>query len=413
LTSSGEHLRRFEGRRIVVAVTGGIAAYKTCYLVRELVKGGADVQVLMSRAGTEFVSPLTFATLSGRPVIFEMFPSVAPTDPVHLRPASWGEVMVIAPATADFIGKLAHGLADDIPSTVAMAFEGRLLVAPAMNPKMWRSPAVVSNMATIEARGVNIIGPDEGEMGGVHEESGVGRMSEPDVIADRIEELLVADQNLSGKRVIVSSGPTREAIDPVRYVSNRSSGAMGDALARTARLKGAEVFLIRGKGASDVPPSGVKLIEVDSAADMALSVKELFPKSDLLVMAAAVADWTVANPAASKLKKDRGAPAIEWTATEDILAWAGEQKTHQTVVGFALETDHHLQNARQKLEQKKIDLIILNDPTQADSAFGGSTTRLTILAKDGEVIELPLLPKRIAAGHVLNVAARFIERQSG
>jgi len=400
--------RRFEGRRVVVAVTGGIAAYKTCYLVRELVRGGAEVQVLMSSAGTEFVTPLTFATLSGRPVIAEMFPVIPPTDPVHLRPASWGEVMVVAPATADFIGKLAHGLADDIPSTVTMAFEGKLLIAPAMNPRMWHSPAVVENMATLARRGVSVIGPNAGEMGGVHEESGVGRMSEPEEIADRIEELLALDPAWVGKRVIVTSGPTREPIDPVRFVSNRSSGVMGDAIARAARLKGADVTLIRGKGAAGKAPFGVTVIEVENAAEMAVAVKEHFPTADILVMAAAVADWTVANPATGKLKKSKGVPVIEWKETEDILAWAGANKAHQVVVGFALETSDHLENARSKLIQKSVDVIVLNDPTRADSAFGGDTTRLTILTQAGETIELPGMSKRQAAGEVLNFAGLIV-----
>lgn len=403
---------RFEGRRVVVAITGGIAAFKSCWLVRELIRGGAEVQTLMSRAATEFVTPLTFATLSGRPVIFEMFPASAPSNPVHLESASWGELLVVAPATADFIGKLAHGLADDIPSTVGMAFRSPLLIAPAMNPKMWSSPAVRENIATLQSRGVFVIGPSEGAMGGAHEEPGVGRMSEPEDIADRIEELLADRTRWQGRRVVVTSGPTREAIDPVRFISNRSSGAMGDSVARQAVLRGAEVTLVRGRGAIGKPPAGVSLVEVDSAPEMAGEVKRLFPECDLLVMAAAVADWSPAKAAGRKLKKEAGAPVIEWRATEDILKWAGTARKRQAIVGFALETNDHLAGGLKKLESKRADLIVLNDPTRADSAFGGNTTRLTLLSRDCDPVELPLLTKRLAAERLLDELERFLPRGS-
>lgn len=406
--SEGDISGRFAGRRVVLAVTGGIAAYKSCHIVRELIRDGAEVQVLMSRAGTQFVTPLSFATLSGRPVLGEMFPDPPPSDPIHLQSPKWGEAMIVAPATADFIGKLAHGLADDIPSAVAMAFTGPLLIAPAMNPKMWYSEAVLDNIALLRKRGVNVVGPEEGEMGGVQEEAGVGRMSEPETILDRLEELIADDARWKGRLVVVTSGPTREAIDPVRYVSNRSSGRMGDAIARQARLWGAEVFLIRGRGASGKPPGGVDILEVESAAEMSVAVKTIFPQCDLLVMAAAVADWTPDKLTAHKLKKAAGAPSIEWRATEDILAWAGKQKSRQAIVGFALETDDHLASARAKLHSKGADIIALNDPTRADSAFGGKTTVLTILPRDGEPLMLPLLTKRVAAERLLEEAERFL-----
>lgn len=396
------------GRRVVVAVTGGIAAYKTCFLVRELVRAGAEVQVLMSKAGTEFVSPLTFSTLSGRPVVWEMFPATPPIDPVHLTPAHWGDLFVVAPATADFVGKLAHGLADDIPSTVAMAFRGPMLIAPAMNPNMWASPAVMANMEMLRKRGIEVIGPEYGEMGGLREQKGSGRMSEPEEILDRIDLLLADRSQLKGTKILVTSGPTREKIDPVRYISNFSSGRMGDAIAREALLRGAEVTLVRGKGAVDKPPQGVELHEVDSAGEMASAVKELFPSADLLVMAAAVADWTPSMPSSTKLKKDSGDLSIEWKQTEDILAWAGRNKSQRFVIGFALETMDHISGGKKKLVSKNADMIVLNDPTRADSLFGGDSTKLTLLLSNGETFDLDVLSKRQAAGKILDAYKQFV-----
>jgi len=273
---------------------------------------------------------------------------------------------------------------------------------------MWSSPAVMENMSVLRRRGVRVIGPAEGPMAGVQEESGVGRMSEPEEIADRIEEILGADARWEGKRILVTSGPTREAIDPVRFISNRSSGMMGDAVARAARIKGAaEVYLMRGKGMAGRPPNGTITIEVDSSAELAEAVKTFFPQVDLLVMVAAVADWTVANPAPGKLKKRAGPPRLEWKETEDVLQWAGRNKTRQIVVGFALETTDHIAGAKRKLREKNADIIILNDPTRADSAFGGDSTHLTILTRDGAAVELPLRSKRQAAMNVLDAAAKF------
>ncbi len=393
---------RLTGRRVILAVTGGIAAYKSCILVRDLIREGAEVQVLMSKAGTEFVSPLTFSTLSGRAVNWEMFPATPPVDPIHLSPAHWGEVMIIAPTTADFIGKLAHGLADDLPSATAMAFQGPLLIAPAMNPGLWQSAAVQTNMELLRSRGVEVIGPEYGEMGGVLEQRGFGRMSEPEAILDRIEELLADRTQLNGRKVIVTTGPTREALDPVRYLSNFSSGRMGDAIAREAFLRGAEVFLIRGRGATGKPPAGAQVTLTDTAAEMAAAVKSIFPQADLLIMAAAVADWTPTDVMKTKIKKQSMRLATDWKQTEDILAWAGKNRSNQIVVGFALETTDHLKGGRTKLASKGADMIVLNDPTRADSPFGGDTTNLTLLTTDRESENLGILTKRAAAKKLLD-----------
>lgn len=403
------HDGRLTGRRIVVAVTGGIAAYKTCSLVRDLIREGAEVQVLMSRAAKEFVTPLTFSTLTGKPVLSDMFPPEPPTNPIHLLPGHWGEILVVAPATADFIGKLAHGLADDIPSTAAIAFSGTVLLAPAMNPNMWLSKAVQANMALLKERGIAIVGPDSGEMGGVQERSGPGRMSEPEAIRDRLEYLLYKNKNLSGRKILVTSGPTREKLDPVRFISNFSSGRMGDAIARAAYLKGADVTLIRGKGATGQKSTDVEIVEVDSAFEMAEAVKSRFTETDMLIMAAAVADWTPAERSVDKIKKVSGDLKIKWKQTEDILSWAGESKTNQVVVGFALETKDHLSGAGKKLIEKKADVIVLNDPTRKDSEFGGDTTRLTLLSRNDKPVEYELLSKQAAAERVLDFASKFLK----
>lgn len=406
--SSDTPISQLSGRHVVLTVTGGIAAYKSCYLVRSLVNAGSQVEVIMTKSAAEFVTPLTFATLSGRNVLLSLFPDPPPSEPIHLKPVEWGDILVVAPATANYIGKLACGLADDLASTVAMAFQGPILLAPAMNTKMWLNPVVQRNVGALQERGINFIGPTLGAMGGRSEEFGVGRMVEPDTIFDRIEELL-ADARWKDRTVIVTSGPTREALDPVRFLSNRSSGRMGDAIARQARLRGAEVILIRGSGALTEPPAGITLLEVETAAEMAACVKEHFEGCDLLVMAAAVSDWTIEKPAATKLKKRDGVPVLELMPVEDILSWACTNRQRQVVVGFALETEHHLDGARQKLAEKGADLIALNDPTREDSLFGGDTVKLTLLPREGAAKELPVLSKLEAADRLLDALDTFLQ----
>lgn len=397
------------GKKIILIVTGGIAVYKSCYLVREIRRKGGDVRVVMTDSATEFVSPLTFATLSGNPVLQNMFPESPPENPIHLQPSDWGDILVIAPATANFIGKLANGIADDLPSSVCISFSGKFIIAPAMNHRMWGNPAVKDNVSILRKRGFEFVGPESGEMAGVNERAGEGRMSEPDQILKQIEESLAGNNDLFGKSVIVTSGPTRESIDPVRFISNRSSGKMGDAIARQAALRGAEVTLIRGKGAEGEPPCEVKTIVVETAAEMSTAVKKHFSSCHLLVMTAAVSDWSIANPAKSKLKKHAGDPDIHWKQTEDILAWAGQKRTTQAVVGFALETSNHLEGAQKKLKEKNVDMIVLNDPTQSHSSFGGDSTKLTLLANDNAIVELPVCSKKEAANRLLDNVSRFLQ----
>lgn len=400
--------KRFAGVKVLLGVTGGIAAYKACHLVRILIEEGAEVQVVLTERAHQFITPLTLATLSGRPVLTDLFPQPPPPQPIHLTPASWADLAIVAPATADFIARLAHGLADDLLTTILLSFKGPLLLAPTMNPRMWENQFLQENLHRLKEQGIRTVGPEWGKMASLEEGEGWGRMSEPEAIADAAEELLIPDRWLAGKRVIVTSGPTREALDPVRYLSNRSSGKMGDALARQAHLLGAEVYLIRGNGALGDPPRGPRVIEVESAQDMAGAVKSLFASSHLLIMAAAVADWRPEQVSSSKIKRSEESLSLSLVANEDILAWAGRHKQSQVVVGFALETEQHLENAQAKLTHKGADLILLNDPTQPHSQFGGDTTQITILSRNGEVNVLPLMSKREAARRVLEEIKPFL-----
>jgi len=383
-------------------VTGGISAYKCCTLVRLLVETGAAVQVVMTDAATRFVTPLTFSTLSGRQTLTELFPKPAPTDPLHLQTAHSGDILVVAPATADFIGKMAHGLADDLASNVVLAFQKPILLAPAMNTAMWIHPAVQTNVSLLRDRGVHFVGPDEGKMAGRQESSGVGRMSQPETIFAAIEALLSDRTRWQNRRVIVASGPTREALDPVRYVSNRSSGKMGDAVARQAYLRGAEVTLIRTASSIGTPPEGPRVVTVGTAEEMFSAVKSEFDGCDVLVMAAAVADWRLEQAPLTKIKKKDGLPRFAWHRTDDILKWAGSHKKQQIIVGFAVETERHIEEATLKLTSKNADIIALNDPTQPESAFGGNTIKLTLLQRSGAVSELPALLKPQAAEQLLD-----------
>lgn len=402
---------RLKGKKIGLIVTGGIAAYKSAYLVRELRREGANVKVVMTNSAKEFVAPLTFATLSGNDVLDNMFPANAPNEPIHLSLNNWADLLVIAPATANFIGKIANGIADDIASSVAMAHSGLIVIAPAMNPRMWSNDAVQANVEKIRKRNVLFVGPEEGQMGGVSEEEGKGRMSEPNDIVEKLVPCLLLNKTWVGVRVLVTAGATIEKIDPVRYVSNHSSGKMGVAIAKYAVSQGAKVTLIHGKSV-DVSNKGyIDCVAVETANDMFNAVKERFVNSDVLFMAAAVSDWTIANVKDQKIKKTHGYPDIKWKETEDILAWAGKNRKKQFIVGFALETENHVDEAFKKLVAKNIDVIALNDATQEHSSFGGETSKLTIITKVGQPLELPVMLKYDAAGRLLKEVERYLPKK--
>jgi phosphopantothenoylcysteine decarboxylase / phosphopantothenate---cysteine ligase len=389
-------------RRILLGVTGGIAAYKTPLLVRGLIKAGAEVQVVFTPAAHDFITPLTMATLSKRPVLTELFArdgSGQWTDHVHL--ARWADAMVIAPASANTMGKMAHGLCDNLLLATFLSAVCPVYVAPAMDLEMWNSAATAQNLSRLMERGVRCIGPEHGALASGLE--GEGRMTEPMDIVATLARDLVKDNYLNGKRVLVTAGGTQEAIDPVRYITNRSTGKMGYAIALEAARRGALVDLVATPGPLHMDAPGITLTRVVSAQDMAAACKHLAPQQDLLIMAAAVADYAVAQPSAGKMKKKAEGMSLALVPTEDILAWMGaNRRAGQVVVGFALETDHGLDSAQEKLARKGADVMVLNSLLDSGAGFGHDTNRVTLLGKDKEPLGLPLMDKADVARHILD-----------
>ena len=375
-----------QGKRILLIISGGIAAYKTPDLIRRLRERGAHVRPLMTRAAQEFVTPLTIGAVSADHVYTDLFSREDEQDVGHIRLARDADLIVVAPATADLMAKMAHGLADDLASAVLLARKIPVLVAPAMNPAMWDNPASQRNRTFLVQDGVHFIGPERGEMaeGG---EAGLGRMSEPLAIVAAIEELFAPrDLPLKGKKIIMTSGPTHEPIDPVRYIANRSSGKQGHAIARELARLGAEVQLVSGP-VTIADPAGVHVVHVETAREMQAAVESLLP-ADAAVMVAAVADWRTENEAHQKIKKQAGetAPTLKMTENPDILASIGHHpKRPQLVVGFAAETQDLLENARKKLDKKGADWIVANDVTEENgiSVMGGDHNLPRIVTRDG------------------------------
>jgi len=391
---------------IILGVTGGIAAYKSAHLIRELGKTGAEVQVVMTHAATEFITPLTLSVLSRREVIIEMFPP-APDQPTtqwtkHIELALWADAMLIAPASANTIAKIAHGLADNFLTTLALALRCPLVIAPTMDVDMYRNDVTQQNVALLRERGCVIIEPESGELASGL--SGPGRLPEIDVVVQSLCRVLEhAHRDLEGKKVLVTAGPTQEPIDPVRYIGNRSSGKMGFALATAAAQRGADVTLISGP-VQLATPRNVRRIDVDTAAEMERAVMREFPSTDLLVMAAAVADFAPVTTSAQKVKResitgDRW--AVELRRNPDILKNAGERKTHQILVGFALETEMGLGSARNKLVAKHLDAIVLNNPLDEGAGFGADTNVVTLITAAGAVEQLPKMSKFEVAHSIL------------
>lgn len=386
-----------QGRRIVLGVTGGIAAYKAVYLARELVSRGAEVRVAMTATATKLIGPITFTGLLGRPPVTDLWdPSYA--GEVHVDLARWAEALVIAPATANMLARLAHGLAEDPVSATALCFDGPLLVAPAMHHRMWSHPATVANARTLQERGVRLVGPVFGKL--ASGEEGVGRMSEPGAIADALAASL-SSRDLAGVRLLVSAGPTHEALDPVRFLGNRSSGRMGFAIAERARDRGAHVTLVAGPVALPDPP-GVTVVRVRSALEMQAAIAPRAPELDAIVMAAAVADFRPREIAADKIKKTDAteAPSIELVRNPDILAGLGAARegSRPFLVGFAVETRDLVAAAQQKLAKKKVDLVVAN---HASVAFEGDDNEAFLVRASG-VEETGRLSKRALADRILD-----------
>jgi phosphopantothenoylcysteine decarboxylase/phosphopantothenate--cysteine ligase len=394
------------GKHILLGVTGGIASYKTAILVRDLVKAGAEVQVVMTRAAAQFITPLTLSTLSRRPAIIDMFP--ASTDQTtsqwtaHIDLALWADAMLIAPASANTIAKIANGLADNFLTTVVLALRCPLMIAPSMDVDMWRNEITQGNINTLRQTGCHIIEPTSGSLASGLE--GPGRLPEPDELRRAIEELLDrVHQDLRGKKVVVTAGPTQEPIDPVRYISNRSSGKMGFAIANAAAQRGAEVTLISGPVELGTPRN-TRRVNVCTALEMEAAVRNEFGTADLVVMAAAVADFSPAAPLRSKMKRDEvdgERLTIDFRKNPDIVKGLGERKTRQVLVGFALETDDALVSAQRKLSAKHLDAIVLNDPGEEGAGFGVDTNVVTFITPDGRMEKLPKMSKFDVANEIL------------
>lgn len=389
--------RPLEGRRVVVGLSGGIACYKGAELVRLLTGAGAHVRVVMTRNATEFIAPLTLQTLSRFPVATETFDLTQESEIGHIQLADTADALVVAPATANVIGKMAAGIGDDLLTTVILATRAPVLVAPSMNVHMFENAAVQANLATLRTRGVRIIEPGSGFLACGYE--GAGRLAEPPVIVAEIERA-VSSADLAGERVLIAAGPNREAIDPVRFISNRSTGKMGYALAAAAWRRGADVALVSGPTALPAP-HGVRVERVTTAEEMRRAVVAEFPAASIVLMAAAVADYRPARPSAQKLKKGAGPLTIECERTADILAGLTARKGNRFVVGFAAETENVLANAERKAREKRVDMMVANDVARSDAGFEVDTNAVTIVDARGRV-DLPVMSKDEVADRILD-----------
>ena len=403
-------MRPFDGRRILLGVTGGIASYKTVMLARLLAQAGAQVDVVMTRGALEFVGAITFEAVTGRRTYSEIFGAGNALD--HIRLAREAEIFVVAPATADFVARAAHGLADDLLTACLLANTSPVLVIPAMNDRMWANSQTQRNVAHLRELGYDVIDPDEGPLA-VGEGSGPGRMPEPETIFSLIGKKLGRDGSLSGKRVVVTAGATREPIDPVRFISNHSSGRMGVAIADSARRRGASVVLISGH-LEVAAPANVERIDAPSVDQMREAVASSLPDADVLIMAAAPADFRPTNASDQKIKKDGKISSIKLTPTDDILSsTAGIRKENAVIVGFALETEDVLSNARSKLQKKNLDMIVANNANEEGAGFRVPTNRVTLITRDGKSQEIPLMQKTELAELILDKVEQLLNERAG
>lgn len=387
----------FKGKKILVAVTGGIAAYKTCDLVSKLVKEGAHVHVIMTKAATQFVTPLTFESLTHNPVHVDLFHSA--TDIPHISLLEQAAGLVIAPATANVIAKFAVGIADDLLTTLYLASRCPIILAPAMNVHMYQHTVVQQNLSILRKRGVHIVEAESGALacGAI----GPGRLAAIDKIIHQMAKVLQQRQDWEGINVLVTAGGTREKIDPVRYVGNRSSGKMGYALAQAAVERGASVTLVSAP--TSLPcPVGVKFVSVETSEEMLEAVLNEFPHTHVVIKAAAVSDYRPVNYAEQKIKKDGNRLVLELEKTTDILATLGRVKEHQVLVGFAAETEDLLSNSSAKLMKKNLDMLVANDVTKEGAGFGADTNIVTLLFPQGKTIELPCMTKEELANKILD-----------
>lgn len=391
-------MRPLKGKHIVVGVTAGIAAYKAVDLVSRLYKAGAEVKVVMTRNATKFVSPLVFGEISKHKVAVEMFENVQDWNVEHIAYATWADAYVVAPATANMLAKMAHGIADDMLSTQLLATTAPVFVCPAMNSNMYAHPTVQENLSTLRGRGVHVLEPDSGLLAcGVE---GKGRLPDPQKIMDWVDFHLGKTELLEGKTVIVSAGGTQEAIDPVRYITNRSSGKMGYAVALKAAQAGAKTILVSAPTDLAVP-IGVECIIVRSATEMKEAIDSHYDSADAVIMAAAVADYRVAEVADNKIKKQE-TMTLELVKNPDILASLGERKQHQKLIGFAAETQDVITYGKEKVRKKNLDMLVANDVSKSNAGFDVDTNEVTFIYPDEQIVALPNMSK-------LDVAERIIQ----
>ncbi|MER1993697.1 MAG: bifunctional phosphopantothenoylcysteine decarboxylase/phosphopantothenate--cysteine ligase CoaBC [Eubacteriales bacterium] len=397
------------GKEIVLGVTGGIAAYKSAEIVSRLRHSGANVHVIMTRNATEFIAPLTFQTLSANQVVTDTFEAPEYWNVEHVALAKLADIFVVAPATANILAKMASGIADDMLSTTLLATKVQILVAPAMNTGMWTAPATQNNVKVLKERGVRMIGPESGMLACGDE--GAGRMSEPEMIVEEICRILSRKQDYAGKKVLITAGATRERLDPVRFITNDSSGKMGFAIAEAARDRGAEVTVIRGSVTAEIP-AGIHMIRIESARELYDAMMQKAPEQDVIIQAAAVSDYRPAEQKDRKIKKESGSDlTLILTENPDIAKAVGEQKKPgQTLVGFAAETDNLLRNAKSKLGKKKLDLIVANDVTKPGAGFNVDTNIAVLITSDGSTEE-PLQTKRQLAERILDKVLEIRNKQ--
>jgi phosphopantothenoylcysteine decarboxylase/phosphopantothenate--cysteine ligase len=400
-----------KGKKIIVGITGGIAAYKIPLLVRLLKKEGAEVQVVMTRFAKEFVTPLTLSTVSGRPVLSDFFDKNDGTWNSHVDLGLWADAMIIAPLTANSMAKMAVGMADNFLMTLVLSARCPLFFAPSMDFDMFQHPTTTENIKKLQSLGYHYIEPASGELASGL--TGPGRMKEPEELLKEINFFFEEGLTFKGKKVLISAGPTYEPIDPVRFIGNRSSGKMGLALARAFSEKGAQVELVLGPVSRKPDLLDVHVVPVNTAEEMYDACTKAFENSDVAVMAAAVADFTPVQVASEKIKKEKGIEKIELRATPDILASLGKvKKNNQILVGFALETDDEFSNAKKKLERKNLDMIVLNSLKDEGAGFGVDTNKITVLKKDGTSNSFPLKTKDSVARDIISEIVGLIKEKS-
>jgi len=396
-----------QGKKIVLGITGSIAAYKACYLIRGLIKQGAEVQVVITPSGKEFITPLTLSTLTGKPVVSEFFDRRDGSWHSHVQLGLWADAMIIAPASASTIGKMANGVADNMLITTYLSMKAPVFVAPAMDLDMYAHPSTQKNLETLRSYGNHIIEPGTGFLASKLE--GKGRMEEPDRIIEILDAFFAEKADLQGKKVLITAGPTYEKLDPVRFIGNYSSGKMGIALAEECAERGAQVELVCGPVSIKTCHPNIKRTDVESAAQMYKAATEIFPNTDAAILCAAVADFTPATIADNKIKREGNKLLLELAPTKDIAQALGQMKReNQVMVGFALETNDEENHAKEKLQKKNLDFIVLNSLQDEGAGFQYNTNKVTLIDKDGETM-FPLKSKREVAKDIVNKLVSIVK----